>query len=193
MDKLGKLTFRFATSEDQSLIEDFCKSQSYSNNITLKKMKWFYCLEEGAWTIALENNKIVSLAGIHPLSKVDKNAYRCLFRGAQLPGYTLGVGRDIFKTGIQLSYLLPLQIQWALKQNQDAKLYISTNINDDGAKSQRMNNVIMPLMAKRGIWKLVDTLELFDVKQNLWLLDVDRYMEERNLSLGNDNYILQKL
>ena len=125
-------------------------------------------------------------------TKPSPDAYRCLFRGAQLPGFTLGTGRDIFKTGIQLSQLLNLQIKWALEQNPKAELYISTNINDDGGKSKRMNDTMMPLLAKRGIWELDRQMELYNVPQNLWRINVLKYMEERNRSLGNDNYTRQK-
>lgn len=192
MATLGKLQFRFATEKDRSLVEQFCKDQNFSNNTSLDKMKWEWCLEVGTWTVATEDGKIVSIAGVHPLPEVSEHAYRCLFRGAQLPGYTLGTGRDIFKTGIQLSYLLDLQIRWAMEKNINADLYISTNINDDGGKSQRMNNTIMPLLAKRGIWELDRQMELYNVPQNLWRINVLTYMEERNRSLGNDNYTHQK-
>jgi len=192
MVKPGKLLFRFATKNDEQLVEQFCQSQNFSNNTSLKKMKWEWCLEVGAWTIALHEGKIVSIAGIHPLPEVDAHSYRCLFRGAQLPGYTLGVGRDILKTGIQLRYLLDYQIGWALEKDLDANLYISTNINNDGGKSQRMNNVIMPLMEKRGIWELDRQIELYNVPQNLWRINLYNYMEERNRSLDNDNCTHQK-
>jgi hypothetical protein len=184
MEKLGKLKFRFATIEDTHLVEQFCKSQNFSNNTSLKKMKWEWCLDVGAWTIALDEDKIISIAGIHPLPEVNSDSYRCLFRGAQLPGYTLGTGRDIFKTGIQLRYLLNYQIDWAIEKNINAELYISTNINDDGGKSQRMNNIMMPLLAKRGIWELDRQIELYNVPQNLWRIDVLTYMEERSRSLN---------
>ena len=189
MVELGKLKFRFATEDDESLAEQFCKSQNYSNNTSLKKMKWEWVLEEGAWTIATYEDKIVSIAGVHQLDELGPDAYRCLFRGAQLPGYTLGTGRDIFKTGIQLGHLLKMQIEWVPHLTQ---LYISTNINDDGGKSQRMNDTMMPLLAKRGIWELDRQMELYNVPQNLWSINVLKYMEERNRSLGNDNYTRQK-
>ena len=190
MEKLGKLTFRLATERDRTLVEQFCKSQNYSNNTSLEAMKWEWCLRNGAWTVAIHEDKIISIAGIHDLPEVGHNCYRCLFRGAQLPGYTLGTGRDIFKTGIQLSYLLNLQIEWAPKS---ADLFISTNINDDGGRSQRMNDTMMQLLAKRGIWSLDQQIELYNVPQNLWRINVQRYKEERNLSLKSDKNIDQKL
>jgi|TARA_B100001287_G_C22535119_1_gene459306 hypothetical protein len=189
-DLLGKISFRLATKADEPLVKEFCASQNYSNNTSLEKMKWEWCLKNGAWTIALYENKIISIAGIHDLPEVGWNCYRCLFRGAQLPGYTLGTGRDIFKTGIHLSHLLNLQIDWAPNS---ADLFISTNINDDGGKSQRMNDTMMPLLAKRGIWTLDRQMELYNVPQNLWRINVTRYKEERNLSLNNDKNTDQKL
>lgn len=189
MEKLGKLKFRALTNNDKLSVEEFCNSQNFSNNISLEKMKWDWC---PFWCAAFDGDKIVSIAGAHKLPEVSPNAYRLLFRGAQLSGYTLGVGRNVFKTGIQLSYLLPLQIVWATRQDPDAELYISTNINNDGGKSQRMNNTIMPLLAKRGIWKLDRQMELYNVPQNLWRINVKTYMEERNRSLGNDNCTHQK-
>ena len=189
MEKLGKLKFRALTNNDKLSVEEFCNSQNFSNNISLEKMKWDWC---PFWCAAFDGDKIVSIAGAHKLPEVSPNAYRLLFRGAQLSGYTLGVGRNVFKTGIQLSYLLPLQIVWATRQDPDAELYISTNINNDGGKSQRMNNTIMPLLAKRGIWELDRQMELYNVPQNLWRINVKTYMEERNRSLGNDNCTHQK-
>ena len=81
-------------------------------------------------------------------------------------------------------------IEWAPKS---ADLFISTNINDDGGKSQRMNDTMMPLLAKRGIWSLDQQIELYNVPQNLWRINVQRYKEERNLSLKSDKNIDQKL
>jgi len=78
---------------------------------------------------------------------------------------------------------LPIQIDWATK-NPNAELYISTNINNDGGKSQRMNNTIMPMLAKTGIWTLDRTMELYNVPQNLWRINVSKYMEERSHSLN---------
>lgn len=180
MEKLGKLTFRALSDSDKSAVERFCFSQNYSNNTSLEKMKWDWC---PFWCAAFDGDKIVSIAGAHKLPEVSPNAYRLLFRGAQLPGYTLGVGRNIFKTGIQLSYLLPLQITWATKQNPDAELYITTNVNNDGGKSKRMNDTMMPMLAKTGIWQLETSMMLYYVPQRLWRIDIKKYEEVREHSL----------
>lgn len=177
----GKLIFRELTKQDTKAVEIFCKSQNYTNNVSLQTMKWDWC---PYWCGALINEKIVSIAGAHPLPEISKNAYRLLFRGAQLPGYSLGCGRDMFKTGIQLPHLLPLQIEWVKSINNSPELYISTNINPGAAKSKRMNDVMMPLLAKRGIWHLERTMILYNVPQNVWRINIDRYTEERNKSLN---------
>ena len=65
MEKLGKLTFRLATERDRTLVEQFCKSEIYSNNISLEAMKWEWCLRNGAWTVAIHEDKIISLSLIH--------------------------------------------------------------------------------------------------------------------------------
>ena len=180
MEKLGKLTFRTLSKSDKPAVEKFCCSQNYSNNISLEKMKWDWC---PFWCAAFDGDKIISIAGAHELPEVSPNAYRLLFRGAQLPGYTLGVGRNIFKTGIQLSYLLPLQITWAIQQNPDAELYITTNVNNDGGKSKRMNDTMMPMLAKTGIWQLEKSMMLYYVPQQLWRIDIKKYDEVREHSL----------
>ena len=179
------MDFRFATANDKDKVLDFCNSQNFSNNTSLEKMKWQWCLDTGAWTVAIVDNKIVSIAGIHSLPEVSINAYRCLFRGAQLPGYTLGSGRDFFKTGIHFGHMLPMQMEWALAQNPNAELYISTNVNNDGGKSKRANDVAAPLIAKRGVWHLEQTIELYNVPQSLWRINVSKYYEERAKSLGS--------
>jgi len=56
-----------------------------------------------------------------------------------------------------------------------------------------MNDTMMPLLAKRGIWTLDRQMELYNVPQNLWRINVTRYKEERNLSLNNDKNTDQKL
>jgi|TARA_B100000902_G_scaffold399096_1_gene468386 hypothetical protein len=178
------MEFRFATATDKDKVLQFCNSQSFSNNTSLEKMKWQWCLDTGAWTVAIVCGRIVSIAGVHSLPEVSPNAYRCLFRGAQLPGHTMGTGRDFFKTGIHFSYMLPMQMEWALAQNPNAELYISTNVNDDGGKSKRANDIAAPLIAKRGVWHLEQTIELYNVPQSLWRINVSKYYEERAKSLG---------
>ena len=182
MDKLGKLTFRFATNNDKHLVEDFCKLQKDNNNTSLETMKWDW---RPVWTIALHENKIVSIAGAHELPEVSPNAYRCLFRGAQLPGYTLMFSKNIFKTGIQLSYLLPLQMKWAKMQNEQAEFYLSSNVNNEGGgKSHRWNKVLTKTLVLRNVLTLEKTIKLYNVQQYLWKINTINYFKERSLSIN---------
>ena len=43
---------------------------------------------------------------------------------------------------------------------------------------------MMPLLAKRGIWTLEKEIMLYNVPQNLWRINIIRYMEERSRSLN---------
>lgn len=190
MEKLGKLTFRFATAGDAPLVQTFCDSQNFSNNISLEKMKWDWCLENGAWNLALADNTVVSIAGIHPLPEVSDNSYRCLFRGAQLPGYTLGTGRNVFNTSIHIGYFLFDQLLWGLDKNPQSKFYISTNINDDGGKSQKMNRVFGPhIQKKHGFLTPEKEIMLYYVPQTLWAVDTERYFQERKKYLSLDHQL----
>lgn len=190
MVELGKITFKFATKEDESLVEQFCNSQNFTNNTDLQKMKWDWCLDIGVWNIAIYEDRIISLAGLHPLPEIDNNSFRCLFRGAQLPGYSVGVGKNIFKSSIHLSHFLYYQLLWGLKKNPHGKFYISTNINNDGGKSQRMNNVMGPWLAKHhNILEAEQTLMLYGVPQTLWRIKVENYFQERKKYFALDHQL----
>ena len=78
---------------------------------------------------------IFNLAGVHHLPEVTPNAWRCLFRGAQLPGYAVskGISKNMFKTGYQLAYVLPMQIEFIQNTYPDAEFYMSTNVDKDGS------------------------------------------------------------
>ena len=179
------MDFRFATANDKDKVLDFCNSQNFSNNTSLEKMKWQWCLDTGAWTVAIVDNKIVSIAGAHELPEVSPNAYRCLFRGAQLPGYTLMFSKNIFKTGIQLSYLLPLQMKWAKMQNEQAEFYLSSNVNNEGGgKSHRWNKVLTKTLVSRNVLTLEKTIKLYNVQQYLWKINTTNYFKERSLSIN---------
>ena len=134
MVKLGKITFRELLDSDLNKLQIFCdecKSLGYNNNasfdsIKLAKMKMPY----GKYFIGIDDSKdkIFNLAGVHHLPEVSNNAWRCLFRGAQVPGYNLskGLTKNIFLTGYQLSYILPLQINFIRKlwRHSGSSIYI---------------------------------------------------------------------
>jgi hypothetical protein len=181
MASLGKLIYKQLTSDNVPQIEIFCeqcKLLGYENNASLKAMKFEFATFFGAY----DQDKIVSLAGVHPLPEVNKHAWRCLFRGAQLPRYTPEWSMNIFKSGIHFSQFLYRQIKYVQSLDKDAEFYVSTNITaSTGVKSHRMNNVMMPRIANMGVWHLyAENIMLYNVPQNLWKIDVDRYLQLRN-------------
>jgi hypothetical protein len=189
MDKPGNLTFKELTAADIPAIENFCAKCAelgYENNSSLASMKFSTAVFFGAF----DNNDIISLAGVHRLPEVNDRAWRCLFRGAQLPGYTPHWSLDIFKSGIHFSQFLYRQIKLVQDIDPQAEFYISTNVKaDTGVKSSRMNEVMMPRIAKRGIWDLhLENFKLYHVPQNLWKVNVGVYMEARERWLSGESY-----
>jgi hypothetical protein len=144
----------------------------------------------GQFLIGIEAGKIFTIAGVHRLPEVNNHAWRCLFRGAQLPGYTPAWSLDIFKSGIHFSQLLYMQIKLVQEIDPNAEFYVSTNVDSNiGAKSSRMNDVMMPRIAKRGIWNLeLENFMLYNVPQNLWKVNVANYMEARERWLSDESY-----
>lgn len=193
MEQPGR-QFRKLEESDIPALQDFCdacKELEYVNNqsfeaIKLDKMKPPY----GQFFIGIDKDKIFTIAGVHRLPEVSDRAWRCLFRGAQLPGYTPQWSMDIFKSGIHFSQFLYQQIKFVQEIDPDAEFYVSTNVDSNvGAKSSRMNNIMMPRIAKRGIWGLaLENFMLFNVPQNLWKVNVQQYMEARERWLSDESY-----
>lgn len=185
MENPGKLIFKELDDSNLPALKEFCSSckrLGYHNNesfqtIKLDKMKMPY----GKFFIGIDSEKIVTLAGVHKLPEVNEHAWRCLFRGAQLPGYTPVWSMNIFKSCLQFNQLLYQQIKVVQQIDIDAEFYISTNIDSTtGAKSSRMNDKIMPRIEKQGVCKLyLKNFMLYNVSQNIWKIDVEEYFRQR--------------
>jgi len=167
----------------RSLIEfcNECDKLGWKNNKDLKSIKLDKMqLPYGKFFIALDRNKIVSIAGVHKLPEVNDKAYRCLFRGAQLPGYTPAFSMNFFNSGLHFTYFLYQQIKLIQSIEPNAEFYISTNINNyTGGKSSRMNSIMMPRQARLGVWELSHTTMLYGVEQNIWRVNVSEYFAQR--------------
>ena len=173
------LELRLLTQDDRPALEKFfaaCESLGLENNknadaIKLDKMHMPY----GQYFIGWDHNKncIWNLAGIHHLPELGSNKWRVLFRGAQLPGYALGVGKDFLRVSYHWRYFLPMQIKFINENYPDAEFVISTNIkNASAGKSDQLNKKLMPLLVNRGIVSLYkENFELFYTKQNVWLIN----------------------
>jgi hypothetical protein len=190
MDKLGKLIFKQLTDDDIPAIEEFCNKCSnlgYENNSSITAMKLHFAV----FFAAFDKNKIVSLAGIHKFPEINDRAWRCLFRGAQLPGYTPEWSMNIFKSGIHFSQFLYQQIKYV--NNPAAEFYITTNIdNPKAGASSRLHKTMMPRLASQGYLELTaPSINLYNTKQSLWKVNVLNYMTARERWLAVDNCIDQ--
>lgn len=170
-------------SDTPQLIE-FCKeceklgweNNKDLNSIKLDKMQMPY----GKFFVAVDKEKIVSIAGVHKFPEVNDNSYRCLFRGAQLPKYSPKFSMNLFMSGVQFTYLLYQQIMLVQSIDPHAEFYITTNLTKStGGKSSGMNDVIMPRQERLGIWELHDTKVIYGIEQNIWRINVPEYLAQR--------------
>lgn len=182
----GKIIFKKLEKCDYDKLQIFldrCNDLNYENNksfnsIKLDKMKMPY----GQFFIGLINDKIITLAGVHHM---DNNRYRCMFRGATLPGYTTGLTG--LRASYQVIYLLNMQIDLIMEYNKDAEFYVTTNLDQDKGKSSRMNKFWLPRARKAGIFELIDeNFEYNYTKQCLWRLNVEKYKSWRL----DDNFLI---
>lgn len=191
MERLGNLTFRSLVDSDLPALATFCaecEKLGYENNksfesIKLDKMKMPY----GQFFVGLDQDKIVTFAGVHHFPELGNNAWRCLFRGAQLPGYTPAWSVNIFKSWIHLSHLLYYQINLVQQLDPTAEFYISTNVdNKKAGVSSRLDKTIMPKLVKQGLFTLHSKdIMLYNTLQNIWKLNTETYLSERNLYIEN--------
>jgi hypothetical protein len=148
-----------------------CSLRGFKNNSSLKKMKWDWCLIEGAWYATYNIKNIIAMSGIHPF----RDGYRALYRGAQLSTRPVkGLNRYQMQSwGIYAH--LPLQIEFA----KGKPLYITTNISYD--PSGRMNRIhkSFKVIEKGGMISHVADEEIFNTQQSVWLLNKKKYFEIR--------------
>lgn len=190
------LEFRLLTESDYPDLQIFCdyfKSKGIVNNDSFKSIKLDKIqMPYGQYFIGYDHNKklIWNLAGVHKLPEIGEHAYRCLFRGAQLPGYGMysGLTRDFFKSGFQLSYVLDMQMRFILEHDPLAEFYTSTNNPKNPvhfSRSQYLDQVAMPAVEKRGaVTRIHADFELYNTRQSIWHVNRDSYYEERKKSIG---------
>lgn len=179
------LEIRLLLEDDYPMLDRFCltcKSLGLENNkdrtaIKLEKMHMPYGVYFVGWDH--DTDSIWNLAGVHHLPELGNNVWRCLFRGAQLPGYALGVGKDFLRISYHWRYFLPLQVRFIKARYPDAEFVITTNVqNRLAGKSDQLDKKIMPLLLDRGIVSLYkENIELFDTKQNVWLINQEKLIQ----------------
>ena len=87
---------------------------------------------------------------------MGENAFRIMFRGASLPGYS--------STFLNFKQV-PLKIQYALLISENPTFYVTFNISKNvGAKSYRMSKAI----GRRNDFTFVKKMNYFNTMQEIW-------------------------
>jgi len=168
-----------------SILEEFCEECNqlgYTNNSSLTAMKFDWCRQQGYYYGAIKNNKIVAVAGCHPLTEISKDAWRILFRGCELPGASpyKGLNKGDWNSITQRDFI-PIFI----KQCPTKDLYITTNISNEHSGKALRNHKLMEILSKQKILDFVCDMELYYTMQTVWKLNINEYTRRRNLLCGS--------
>ena len=159
-----------------------CAELGYQNNSSFKAMKLDWCKEHGEYWCAIKDDKIVAVAGCHPLPEVGPNAWRILFRGCELPQNDTfkGLGKGDWNSITQREFI-PVMIDWCPSN----ELYITTNIDHEhsNGKASR-NHRLMELLARQRILDKHSDMMLYYTKQTVWKLNIDEYTRRRGRLKG---------
>lgn len=195
------LEIRLLHENDFSALElfcDKCKELGLKNNESFKAIKLDQMIMPyGQYFIGYDhdNDTIWNLAGIHRFPEISSNAWRCLFRGAQLPGYALQgmLSKNMMKTSYQMTYILPMQIEFILSKFPDSEFFTSTNNlnnNDVPIKSQVLDQRVNPLLQRIGVFeKIYDNMIIYNTHQSVWKVHPDALFRERDKVLRSMNSV----
>jgi len=167
-------------------LETFCasaKKLGYENNSSLKAMKFDWCKQNGEFFCAIDNDKIIAVAGCHPLPEVGPNAWRIMFRGCELPQTDTfkGLGKGDWNSITQRE-MIPLFIDWCPSD----QIYITTNTHHEHSNGKAArNHRLMGLLAKQKILDKHSEMVLYYTEQTVWKLNIKEYTRRRNLLKGN--------
>jgi len=168
------------TDELLPKLEIFCKEAGelgYNNNSSLKAMKYEWCKEQGEYFCAIEDDKIVSVAGCHPFPEVSETAWRVMFRGAQLPGYhSYGLSK-YHMNAITWRDILPLQIQFC----DSDELYVTTNVEHDASGKMNKIHRLFKNLHKLGMVDYHGRVFLYQTEQSVWKLNISEYNKRRSM------------
>lgn len=184
------ITVTTITDELIPNLETFCqeaKKLGYVNNSSLKEMRFEKTKEWGEYFCALEDDKMIAVAGCHPLPEVSETGWRILFRGCELPRKNnfKGLGKGDWNSVTQREFI-PRFIDYCPSE----ELYITTNIyrEHSNGKAAR-NHKLMGLLAKQGILTKKCDMILYNCEQTVWQLNIAEYTRRRNLLKGS--YVVQ--
>lgn len=166
------------TLTDIPMLEKFCdecNKLGWTNNSSLKAMKFEKTIAEGGGFFGIINNdKLVSVAGYQYLPEVSENAWRIFFRSATLPksGTNKGLHRGTGTRG-------KLYIHSFIKELPDKELYVTTNISNSEYKNITRYDRSLRIEAKINdsyIEPLKEVI-LYNTPQTLWKLNVKKFLE----------------
>ena len=128
-------------------LEVFCKKAEelgYTNNASIKLMRYDWCKENGEYYCAIENDRIIAVAGCHTLPQLHDTAWRILFRGCELPGTSpyKGLNKGDWNSITQRDFI-PHFINYCPSKD----LYISTNISNEHSGKALRNHRLMGILA----------------------------------------------
>ncbi len=163
-------------------LEVFCQKAwqlGYTNNASLKAMKYDWCKENGEYFCAIKDDDIIAVAGCHTLPEVDDNAWRILFRGCELPRSSpyKGLNKGDWNSITQRDFI-PKFIDYIPSK----ELYISTNISNEHSGKALRNHRLMNILAKQKDAYIDDMgdMVLNHTHQTIWKLNIDQYTNRRN-------------
>jgi len=165
-----------------SRLEIFCRKAralGYTNNASLKRMKYDWCKENGEYFCAIKGNDIIAVAGCHKCPEIHEGAWRILFRGCELPGTSpyKGLNKGDWNSITQRDFI-PKFIDYIPSK----ELYISTNISNEHSGKALRNHKIMSILAnqKDAYLNYICDMTLFETEQTIWQLNIGKYLERRS-------------
>jgi hypothetical protein len=148
-----------------------CGVRGYKNNDSLDVMNFFKTIRNGGcWFVTYDNGKIVGVSGIHKF----KDGYRALYRGAQLYSRPGGLSRNHMNCWM-FYYHLPMVIDLV----GDSPIYITTNTQNDASGTMLRLNKLYFILEKNGLVDHQSKEIVFDVEQNIWKLNKEKYLLAR--------------
>ena len=165
-----------------SRLEIFCREANelgYTNNASLKAMKFDWCKENGEYFCTLKDDRIVAVAGCHECDEIHEGAWRILFRGCELPGTSpyKGLNKSDWNSITQRDFI-PEFINYCPTKD----LYISTNISNEHSGKALRNHRLMGILAnqKDAYLNYICGMTLFETEQTIWQLNIGKYLERRS-------------
>ena len=163
-------------------LEVFCQKAwklGYTNNASLEEVRYDWCKENGEYFCAIQDDRIIAVAGCHTLPEVGDNAWRILFRGCELPGTSpyKGLNKGDWNSITQRDFI-PKFIDYIPSE----ELYISTNTDNDHSGKALRNHRLMNILAKQKDAYIdnMGDMVLNQTHQTIWKLNIDQYLNRRS-------------